>query len=172
MLSITEFNYENCSCGEPMEAGVEIFGEGIGYPTVGEIGVKKFEQLNAYTIGFIPQGNLFTVYGDEGLQTIYYDNGLHSFDILPEVQGLAPYPSPSGDYWAWASPTRTGLWITENNSARLNCLPCLAAFHYGVRMDKRSTFLNTIGYSQPAPQFDTGTLVVEISAGEIFGLVN
>ncbi len=173
MFSVTEFNSENCSCGEPMEAGVEIFGEGIGYPTVGEIGVKKFEQLNAYNIGFIPQGNLFTVYGDEGLQTIYSDNGSYSFNILPEVKSLAPYPSPSGDYWAWASPTRTGLWITENNSAPVELSPLFSGNPLWSQDGQTLYFFeyNRL-FSASAPQFDTGTLVVEISDGEILGLVN
>ncbi len=117
--SVTEFNYENCTCGgEPNDAGLRIFGEGIGYPIVGEIGVKKFEELNVYNIGFNPQGNLFTFYGDEGLQYIYYKDkyGYRSLEILPEVKEFVPLPSPTGDYWAWASRNKTSLWITENNS--------------------------------------------------------
>ena len=122
MFSVTEFNYQNCSCSEPMDAGLRIFGEGVGYPIVGEIGVKKFEKVIAYGIGFIPQGHLFTVYGDEGLQTIYYDKG-YTLNILPEVKGLAPYPSPTGDYWAWASRGQAGLWITENNGNPVEVSP-------------------------------------------------
>ncbi|HNT24647.1 MAG TPA: hypothetical protein PKM21_09795 [Anaerolineales bacterium] len=172
MLSVTEFNYENCSCGEPMDAGLRIFGEGIGYPIVGEIGIKKFEQLIAYGIGFIPQGNLFTVYGDEGLQTIYYDNGNFSLNILPDVKGLTPYPSPTGDHWAWASRTQTGLWITENNSNPVE----LSSLFSGIPLWSQDGqtiyfFENNRLFSASAPQFSTGTLVVEISEEGILGLV-
>ena len=69
------------ACGEPLDAGLMIFGEGVpvlAIPIVGEIGVKKFEQLIAYGIGFIPQGNLFTVYGDEGL-AIYLLRGQYGY---------------------------------------------------------------------------------------------
>ncbi len=172
MFSVTEFNYENCSCGESMEAGLWIFGDGIGYPVVGEIGTKKFEQLNAYGIGFIKQGNLFTVYGDEGLQTIYYDNGHYSLNILPEVKGLTPYPSPTGDHWAWASPTQTGLWITENNSNPIELSPLFSGIPLWSQDGQTIYFFeNNRLFSASAPQFNTGTLVVEISEEEILGLV-
>jgi hypothetical protein len=170
MFSVTEFNYENCPCGEPMDAGVRIFGEGIGYPIVGEIGVKKFEQLIAYGIGFIPQGNLFTVYADEGLQAIYYDK-FSSLNILPEVKGLAPYPSPTGEHWAWASRIGTGLWITENNSNPVE----VSSLFNGIPLwspDGQTIyyFENDRLFSASAPQFGAGTLIVELSE-DILGLV-
>jgi hypothetical protein len=170
MFSVTEFNYENCPCGEPMDAGLRIFGEGVGYPIVGEIGIKKFEQMIAYGIRFIPQGNLFTVYADEGLQAIYYDQ-VYSLKILPEVKGLTPKPSPTGEYWAWASTIGTGLWITEDNSnpievSRLfNGIPVWSEDGQTIYY-----FENNRLFSASAPQFSTGTLVVEISE-EILGLV-
>jgi hypothetical protein len=171
MFSVTEFNYENCSCGEAMEAGVEIFGEGIGYPIVGEIGIKKFEQLNAYGIGFIPQGKLFTVYGDEGLQTIY-DSENNSLTILPAVKGLTPYPSPTGEYWAWASPTQAGLWITENNSNPVELSPLFSGIPLWSQDGQTIYFFeNNRLFSASAPQFSTGTLVADISGEEILGLV-
>ena len=172
MFSVTEFNIRNCPCAEPMNgAGLLIFGEGIGIPVVGEIGVKKFEELTAYSIGFIPQGDLFTVYGDEGLQAIYYDK-YYSLNILPEVKGLTPYPSPTGDHWAWASRTQTGLWITENNSNPVE----LSSLFSGIPLWSQDGqtiyfFENNRLFSASAPQFDTGTLVAEISGEEIIGLV-
>ena len=171
MFSVTEFNYENCPCGEPLDTGVRIFGEDIGYPIAGEIGIKKFEQLNAYGIGFIPQGNLFTVYGDAGLQTIYYDNGKHSLNILPEVKGLTPYPSPTGDHWAWASRIQTGLWITENNSNPVELSPLFNGIPLWSQDGQTMFFFeNNRLFSASAPQYGTATLVVEIP-GEILGLV-
>lgn len=116
--SVTEFNAEFCTCGDTEDAGVRIFGEGIGYEEDGGMGVNKYEQVIVYNIGFVPQGNLFTMYGDEGLQYIYYKDtyGYISLEILPEVKGLAPYPSPTGEYWTWASHNKTGLWLTKDNS--------------------------------------------------------
>ena len=49
--------------------------------------------------------------------------GTYSLEILPEVKGLMPYPSPTGDYWAWASRGQAGLWITENNSNPVELSP-------------------------------------------------
>jgi WD40 repeat protein len=120
MLSVA-YNYDNCGSGEPLGIGLMIFGEavpvlGADGPIIGEFGFKKFEEVTAYSIGFNPQGNFFTIYGEGGLQNIYYDNGKGRLNILPEVKDLVPYPSPGGDYWAWASSWQAGLWITENNS--------------------------------------------------------
>ncbi len=72
MLSVA-YNYDNCGSSEPLEIGLMIFGESVPVlgsdgPIAGEIGFKKFEKITAYGLGFIPAGNLFTVYGDEGLQ--------------------------------------------------------------------------------------------------------
>jgi hypothetical protein len=171
MFSVTEFNYENCTCGEPMDAGVHIFGEGIGYPIVGEIGIKKFEQQNAYSIGFIPQGNLFTIYGDEGLQNIYYDK-TYSLNILPEVKGLTPSPSPSGEYWVWASRIQPGLWVTENNSNPMELSPIFTGVPLWSQDGQTIYFYeNNRLFSASAPHFSTGILVAEIPGEEILGLV-
>lgn len=172
MFSVTEFNYENCSCGEPMDAGLRIFGEGIGYPIVGDIGVKKFQQLTAYDIGFIPQGNLFTIYGDEGLQTIYYDNGKYNLNILPEVKGLTPYPSPTGDYWAWASRGKAGLWITENNSNPVEVSPLFTGIPQWSQGGQSLYFFeNNRLFLSSAPQFSGGKLVVQIPGQEILAII-
>ena len=170
MFSVTEFNNENCPCGEPLDAGVHIFGEGIGFPTVGEIGIKKFEQLFIYDIVFRPQGNLFVLYADEGLQAIYY-NKFSSLNILPEVKGLAPYPSPTGEYWAWASRIGAGLWITEDNSNPVE----VSSLFFGIPFwseDGQTIYYYESNrlFSASAPQFSTRTLVVELS-DEILGLV-
>ncbi|MBN1668372.1 MAG: PD40 domain-containing protein [Anaerolineales bacterium] len=171
MFSVTEFNSENCSCGEPMDAGLWIFGEGIGYPIFGEIGVKKFEQSIVYGIGFIPQGNLFTIFGDEGLQTIYYDN-VYSLDILPEVKGLTPYPSPTEAYWAWASRTQAGLVITENNSNPVELSPLFTGIPLWSQDGLSLYFFeNNRLFVSSAPQFSAGKLVVEIPGQEILAII-
>ena len=170
MFSVA-YNYDNCGSNQPMDIGLSIFGEGVGYPTVGDIGVKKFEELTVYGIGFIPHGNLFTLYGDEGLQYIYY-NEVYRLNILPEVKGLSPSPSPTGEYWAWASRTQAGLWITENNNNPNELSPFFSSVPVWSQDGQTIYFFefNRL-FSASAPQFSTGTLVVEIPAGEILGLV-
>ena len=150
-----------------------IFGEGIGIPIVGEIGIKKFEQLNAYGVGFIPQGNLFTVYGDEGLQYIYQKNkyGYNSLEILPEVKGFVPYPSPTGDYWAWASRNKTGLWITEDNDQPVE----LSANFSGVPLWNQDGKLiyfyeNDQLFSASVPKYNVN-LIGEFRGEEILGVI-
>ncbi|MDO9086767.1 MAG: hypothetical protein Q7U53_11220 [Anaerolineaceae bacterium] len=178
MFSVA-YTYDNCGSSEPFEPGLMIFGESVPVlgpdgPIVGEIGRKKFEQIIAYGLRFIPQGNLLTVYGDEGLQYIYYKGqyGHNSLEILPEVKGLVPYPSPNGEYWAWASRMNTGLWITENNSDPI----ALSHPFTGIPVwsqDGQTIYFyeNNRLFSASAPQFDTGVLVVETTGDEILGLV-
>ncbi len=119
------YSYDNCGNVELLDNGLFIFGEsvpvlGADGPIAGEIGLKKFEEVTAYSIGFIPQGNLFTAYEDEGLGHVYSNDGYGwvSLDIPPDVKGLKPYPGTEGSYWAWASyySGKPGLWITQNNS--------------------------------------------------------
>ena len=109
LLSVTDFNQEFCSCGEALDPGLYIFSE--------DIPRKKFEYVIAYNIDFVQEGGLFTVFGDEGLQNIYTDDGTE-VDIPVEVTKLKPYPSLQGDYWAWASyySGKPGLWVTGNDS--------------------------------------------------------
>lgn len=178
MFSVA-YTYDNCGNSEPLDPGLMIFGEsvpilGADGPTIGEIGRKKFEQIIAYGISFIPQGNLFTVYGDEGLQYIYYKGqyGYNSLEILPEVKGLTPYPSPTGEYWAWASRMNTGLWITEKNSNPIELSPLFTGVPlWSLDGQIIYYFENNRIFSASAPEFSTGTLVVEIPVGEILGLV-
>jgi WD40 repeat protein len=171
MFSVTQFNNEFCSCGEPMDAGLMIFGEGIGIPIAGDIGRKKFEQLEVYGIDFIPKGNLFTVYGDEGLSQIYYDE-VYRLDILPELNGLTPYPSPTGDYWVWASRFQPGLWVTENNDNLVEVSPLFSGVPQWSQDGQSIYFFeNNQLFLSSAPQFSGGELVVEIPGQEILGLV-
>ncbi|MAT45310.1 MAG: hypothetical protein CL609_23520 [Anaerolineaceae bacterium] len=171
MFSVTQFNNEFCNCGEPMDAGLMIFGEGIGIPIAGDIGRKKFEQLEVYGIDFIPQGNLFTVYGDEGLSQIYYDEG-YRLDILPELKGLTPYPSPVGDYWVWASHFQTGLWVTENNNNLVEISPLFSGVPQWSQDGQNIYFFeNNRLFLSSAPQFSGGELVVETPGQEILGLI-
>jgi hypothetical protein len=156
-----------------------IFGEsvpvlGADGPIMGEIGRKKFEQIIAYGIRFIPQGNLFTVYGDEGLPYIYYNGpyGYINLEILPEVKGLTPYPSPTGEYWVWSSSLNTGLWITEKNSNPIELSPLFTGMPLWSQDGQTIYFFeNNRLFLASAPEFSTGTLVVEIPVGEILGLV-
>jgi WD40 repeat protein len=171
----TEFNYETCPYGdEPMQAGVYIFGEGMTH-IVGEIRAKKYEELDVYNFGFIPQGNLLTFYGDEGLQYIYYktEHGWYgSLEILPEVKGFVPSPSPTGEYWAWASRNKTGLWVTEDNSNPVELSPTFS----GVPLWSQGGqtlyyFENDRIFASSAPQFSRGVLVAEIPGAEILGII-
>jgi hypothetical protein len=178
MFSVA-YNYDNCGTSEPLDIGLLIFGESVPVlgaegPIPGEIGRKKYEQLTAYGIGFIPQGNLFTLYGDDGLQYIYYEGnyGYISLDILPEVKGFVPYPSPTGDYWAWASRLKPGLWVTENNSNPVELSPLFT----GVPLwnqDGQSLYYYEFGriFISSAPQFDGGTFVAEIPGQEILAII-
>jgi hypothetical protein len=178
MFSVA-YTYDNCGSSEPLDPGLMIFGEsvpvlGADGPIIGEIGRKKFEEIIAYGIGFIPQGNLFTVYGDEGLQYIYYKGqyGYNSLEILPEVKGLTPYPSPTGEYWAWASRGQAGLWITENNSNPVELSPLFSGVPLWSQDGQTIYFYeNNRLFSASAPQFDTGVLVAETAGDEILGLV-
>ncbi len=178
MFSIA-YDYDNCGSSEPLEIGLMIFGEsvpvlGADGPISGEIGRKKFEQVTAYGIDFIPQGNLFTVYGDEGLQYIYYNGqyGYISLEIRPEVKGLIPYPSPTGDYWAWASPMNTGLWITENNSNPVELSPLFTGSPLWSQDGQGLYFFESNRlFLSSAPQFSGGTLVVEIPGQEILAII-
>ena len=169
MFSVA-YTYDTCGNGEPMDAGLRIFGNSV--PIIEENGYKKFEQIIAYGIGFIPQGNLFTIYGDEGLQTIYYDNGNYSLNILPEVKGLTPYPSPTGDYWAWASRGQAGLWITENNSNPVELSPLFTGSPLWSQDGQSLYFFeNNRLFLSSAPQFSGGKLVVQIPGQEILAII-
>lgn len=179
MLSVA-YNYDNCDSGSPLDAGLMIFGEsvpvlGADGPIIGEMGLKKFEQVIAYGIGFIPQGNLLTVYGDEGLQLIYYEGkyGYTSLNILPEVKGLKPYPSPTGNYWAWASyySGKLGLWITENNANPIELSPLFSGTPLWSQDGKTIYFFeNNQLFSASVPKF-SAELLKEIPVGEILGLI-
>jgi hypothetical protein len=177
MLSVA-YEYDNCGSSEPLDEGLMIFGEsvpvlGADGPVAGEIGFKKFEQMIAYGVGFIPAGNLFILYGDGGLQTIYYKGqyGYNSLEILPEVSGFVPYPALTGDFWAWASRNKTGLWVTENNS---NPVELSASFSGVPLWDQDGQILyffeNKNLYSARAPQF-TAESLVELPWEEILGVI-
>ncbi len=116
MFAVTEFNYEYCNCGEPLDPGLMIFGEGIGYPSAGDIGTKKFEQLDAYTVSFVPQGNFFVIYGYDAQQFIFDENFVN-LEIPAEVVQFTPYAAPNGERWAWSSYLESGLWVTTEQHA-------------------------------------------------------
>ncbi len=175
MLSVA-YDYDNCGSSEPLGIGLMIFGEavpvlGADGPIIGEIGLKKFEEVTAYSIGFIPQGNLFTVYGEEGLQIIYYDNGKGRLNILPEVKGLVPYPSPGGDYWAWASRGQAGLWITENNSNPFEISPPFTGVPVWSLDGSTMYFIENDRIILASAPYFVPELLQEVPGAEIQGLV-
>jgi len=177
MFSVA-YNYDNCGSGEPLDAGLMIFGEsvpvlGADGPIIGEIGRKKFEQVIAYGIGFIPQGNLFAIYGDDGLQDIYYKGqyGYNSLEILPEVKGFVPYPSPTGEYWAWASRNKTGLWVTENNSNPVELSSSFSGVpQWSLDGQLIHFYENDQLFSASAPQYGVN-LIGEFPGEEILGVI-
>jgi hypothetical protein len=114
------------------------------------------------------------VYGDEGLPYIYYNGpyGYINLEILPEVKGLTPYPSPTGEYWVWSSSLNTGLWITEKNSNPIELSPLFTGMPLWSQDGQTIYFFeNNRLFLASAPEFSTGTLVVEISGEQILGLV-
>ncbi len=173
MFAVTEFNYEYCNCGEPLDPGLRIFGEGIGYPAAGEIGTKKFEQLDAYTVSFVPQGNLFIIYGYDSQQFIF-DESFANLEIPAEVVQFTPYAAPNGAYWAWSSRAKSGLWVTTERN--MNPVGLSVSFSGVPQWSKDGQtiyfFENNQLFSASAPQFSTKTLITEISGVEILGLIN
>ena len=109
LLSVTEsYNGGECFCGESFEPGLYVFSEDMPF--------KKFEKPDeeALYIDFIPEGNLFTIFGGaSGLQAIY-DKNLNSVTIPAQLEGLMPLPAPGGKYWAWVSYAdfNPGLWVS------------------------------------------------------------
>ena len=172
MFSVTDFNFENCVCGEKIDAGLWIFGENIGYPVVGEIGLKKFEEGEAYNIKFIDQSNLFTVYGDGGLQSIYESNDFFRVGLLPENQALIPYRSPSGENLAWAALFQSDLWFSDKSnkvvklSANSGGLPVWSADGQKLYFfeDNRVLLVS-------APVFDSLFMLAELPGETIITLV-
>lgn len=172
LFAVTDFNVENCSCGDPLEFGLMLFGEEIGYPVAGEIGYKKFELIDAYTVSFLPKGNLFLVYGGDGQKFVFNDQ-LADMDIPAEVYQFTPYTSPGGANWAWSSRSKNGLWVTKDRN--MNPVE-LSSLFSGVPLwseDGESIYYYEFFrvFSATAPQFDRSTLVVEIAGEEIVGLV-
>jgi hypothetical protein len=105
------------------------------------------------------------------LQNIYYDK-TYSLNILPEVKGLTPSPSPSGEYWVWASRIQPGLWVTENNSNPMELSPIFTGVPLWSQDGQTIYFYeNNRLFSASAPHFSTGILVAEIPGEEILGLV-
>lgn len=172
MFAVTDFNYEYCNCGEPLDPGLMIFGERIGYPAAGEIGFKKFEQLDSYTVSFVPQGNLFIIYGYEGQQFVF-DENFANLEIPAEVVQFTPYAAPNGAYWAWSSRAKNGLWVTTKRN--MNPVKVSDLFS-GVPLWSQDGqtiyfFENNQLFSASIPQFSK-TLITEISGVEILGLIH
>ncbi len=172
MFAITDFNTENCPCGKPMDAGLMIFGESVPLNGDNEH-LRKFEYVIAYGIDFIPQGGLFTVYGDEGLQNIYNSSG-SPVTIPGEVTGLKPYPAPQQEsVWAWSSyySGKTGLWIAENQQAPIELSPLFSGAPAWSNDGQRLYFYesNRLLVAE-APQYEP-TSFVEIPGAEITALV-
>lgn len=172
MFSVTDFNFENCDCGEKLDAGLWIFGNDIGYPVVGEIGLKKFEQVQVYDIEFIDQSNLFTVYGDEGLLSIYKGNDFYRVDLFPEEQALTPYKSPNAENWAWASLVQSDLWFSDENNKAVELSTSSTGLPVWSADGQRLYFFeNNRIFLVSAPGFDSRVLLAELPAEAIIALV-
>ncbi len=128
----------------------------------------------AYDLAFIRQGNIYTLYGDDGLDNIYYEGDYGWYiilDILPEVKGFMPYPSSQGDYWAWASRDKPGLWVTENNSNPIELSPLSLRTLWNE--DGQSLYYYEFSrfFISSAPEFGGGTLVAEIPGQDILAII-
>ena len=93
----------------------------------------------------------------------------------PDVQGLKPYPSPDGTYWAWASyySEKAGLWITEGNAANpVEISPVFTGTPVWSPDGQTIYFVEDgLLFSASAPDFQ-GDILLEIPNGEVLELVN
>lgn len=116
ILSVNEMFIDACQCGEVDDYGTYCFGERLGYgdPVTN---FKKFEYINAYNVELLDPGDHFAVYTDEGLTHLFDVTGF-PIAIPNAVSGLKPFPSPTGEYWAWYPyyGDNTALWISEGQS--------------------------------------------------------
>jgi WD40 repeat protein len=172
LFAVTDFNAENCPCGKPMDAGLMTFGESVSLNGDNEH-LRKFEYVIAYNIEFVPEGELFAIYADEGLQNIYNSSGA-PVTIPNEVIGLKPYPAPQQEkVWAWSSyySGKTGLWIVANQQAPMELSPLFSGAPAWSNDGQRLYFYesNRLLFAE-APQYEP-TSFVEIPGAEITALV-
>jgi WD40 repeat protein len=163
LLSVSEFNAEFCSCGEPLKPGLYRFGANLP--------LSKLNDLEAYQIEFIGGANLYYVLVGGSPQNLFQEDGLAINSPL-EVQGLKPYPSPTGEYWAWASSGggKTGLWVTKENTSPISLSPLFSGDPVWSTDGQTLYFIenNKINKAS-APQFRV-ELLAEIS-GDIWSLI-
>jgi WD40 repeat protein len=114
IVAVSDMFIDACQCGDVDEFGTYSFGESLGMGDA-SIKIKKFEYINAYNVELLDPGNLFAIYTDEGLSHLFDETGF-PISIPDGVAGVKPFPSPSGDYWAWYPyfGDNTGLWVTDN----------------------------------------------------------
>ncbi len=110
LLALADFNVENCMCGTPLDqAGLYAF-----YLDQEPIPMSKVE---VYFIDFLPKGNVFTFQPVDEPYAVYQQE--IPMNILPEVEGLKPFPASPDGYWAWyrtaLSENGKDLWVTLNN---------------------------------------------------------
>lgn len=114
IFAVSDMFIDACQCGKVDDYCTYVFGESLGMGDVG-IKFKKFEYINAYGVELLEPGNLFALYTDEGLSYLFDTTGF-PIPIPDSVMGLKPFPSPTGEYWAWYPyyGDRKGLWVTDS----------------------------------------------------------
>ncbi|MDX9864128.1 MAG: hypothetical protein RBT34_04915 [Anaerolineaceae bacterium] len=110
LMALADYNVENCMCGTPLDqAGVYAF-----YLDQEPIPMSKVE---VYFIDYLPKGNVFTFQPVDEPYAVYQNE--IPMNILPEVEGLKPFPASPEGHWAWYStaPSDDGgeLWVTLHN---------------------------------------------------------
>jgi hypothetical protein len=168
IVTVSDSLVGSCQCGEVDEYGTYSFGESIG---MSDVKIKKFEQLNAYSVELRDPGNIFAVYTDAGLSHLF-DNTGYPISIPEEGAGLKPTFSPNGKYSAW-SPyygDQTGLLVTDNQMNVFD-LYALTATNSIWSDDGNRIFYSEFAriFFADAPDFSS-TLFAEIPEGEIFAI--
>jgi hypothetical protein len=172
IFSVTDFEFENCSCGEKLEPGLWLIEENIGQPVAGDFGVMRFDDSIAYAIEYIPQDSFFTIYGDNGIHSIYSDDAIYSFDFFPEIKDLSPFPSPNSEYWAWASQIFSGLWVLDSDGNLFEISSDFTGIPLWSRDGERLYFYeNDRILSAIAPDYETVTVFAELRGETLIGLV-
>ncbi len=171
MFAVTEFNYEYCNCGEPLDPGLRIFGEGIGYPAAGEIGTKKFEQLDAYTVSLFRR-EIFLSFMDMIVSNLFLMRTLLIWKSRRKWFSLLPMLHQT-ELIGPGLLAKSRLWVTTERN--INPVGLSASFS-GVpqwSQDGQTIYFfeNNQLYLASAPQFNTKTLITEIGGVEIPGLI-
>lgn len=172
IVAVSDMFIDACQCGDVDEFGTYSFGESLGMGDA-SIKIKKFEYINAYNVELLDPGNLFTIYTDEGLSHLFDETGF-PISIPDGVAGLKPFPSPSGNYWAWYPyfGDNTGLWVTDN---QMNVFELSATASGNVIWNQDGDtvyfFEDNRIFNAQAPDFSP-TLLTEILDSQIYAIEN